>query len=388
MVTANPIKTVLNTGLDFLKALRKKKVESVVGIDIGSSSIKVVQLKNEGGRAVLETYGALALGLYADLEVGAVTNLPADKLAEALISLMEEAGVTTKDSQLSISATASLIFLIELPPQVKKSEFASVIPTEARKYIPVPISEVSLDWFVIPKKEDLYEGAEGEEGPGAVGSKQEETETLATKTEVLVVAIPNDTIAKYRDIIKQAGLEASSLEHEVFSSIRSNFTHELSPVLLFDFGASKTKLSIVERGIVKNFHTVNRGSADITNALSRSLGIPFDKAEKMKRESGLSSMEENVVTIIKRSIDYIFSEANSVVLNYEKKYNKTIDKVLLSGGGTLLKGFPELAIENFRSEVMIGHPFAKVEAPAFLEETLKVTGPEFAVAIGLALGKL
>lgn len=379
MATANPLKTILDTGLDFLKGLKTKKTESVIGIDIGSSSIKVVQLKSEKGKAVLETYGALSLGPYAETEVGTVTNLPADKLSKALTDLLNESGITTKDSQLSIPATASLIFIIELPAAVKPSEFGSVIPTEARKYIPVPISEVSLDWFVVPKKEEFYE--ESEE------TKEEEK---PTKTEVLVVAIPNDTLAKYRDIVAQVGLESSSFEHEVFSSIRSTFRRELSPVLLFDFGASKTKLSIVERGIVKNFHIVNRGSRDITNTLAKSLGINFDKAEEIKKEIGISAApaQENAASIIKLSTNFIFAEANSVVLNYEKKYNKTISKVILTGGGVLLKGFLELATENFRSEVVFGNPFEKVKAPAFLEDTLRATGPEFGVAIGLALRKL
>ncbi|MFA6397739.1 MAG: pilus assembly protein PilM, partial [Candidatus Paceibacterota bacterium] len=98
--------------------------------------------------------------------------------------------------------------------------------------------------------------------------------------------------------------------------------------------------------------------------------------------------DKNILDIIKLSADYIFSETNSIVLNYEKKYNKTIGKVILTGGGSLLKGFIERATDNFKCDVVYGDPFAKTETPEFLNEVLKNAGPEFSVAVGLALRKL
>ena len=210
------------------------------------------------------------------------------------------------------------------------------------------------------------------------------------KTNVLVVATQNDAVAKHRSVVSQANLNASFFEIEIFSSIRANFEHELSPVLLIDFGASRTKLSIVEFGMVKSYHTVERGGADITESISKSLSIPFSEAEKMKKEFGLfgNPTEKSLSDIIKIHTDYIFSETNNVLLGYEKKYNQTISKVIFSGGGALLKGLKEVAANNFRAEIELGHPFSKVGAPEFLEKVLETMGPEFAVAIGLALRKL
>lgn len=360
-------------------ALKKSPTPSVVGIDIGSSSIKVVQIKKKGGKAVLETYGALSLGPYATLSIGQITNLPADKLAQALLDVLRETSVTTKQSAISIPSAASLVFTIELPSAVTQDQFATAIPTEARKYIPVPISEVSLDWWAIPKQESEFEDA----------SNPTET-TLSTKNEVLVVAIHNDVITKYRDIVKKVDLTTDFFEIEIFSSIRSVLGHEMSPILLMDLGASKTKLSIVDHGIVRSFHIINRGGQDMTFSLSKAMNIPFDKAEQMKREYGLSpnSPDKNVGEILRLQLDYIFSETSSVILNFEKKYNKSVSKVIISGGGALLHGFKEYAAGNFRSDVLLGDPFSKTEAPAFLQQLLSQTGPEFAVAIGLALRDL
>jgi type IV pilus assembly protein PilM len=278
---------------------------------------------------------------------------------------------------------SSLIFTIELPIQVKESEMASIIPTEARKYIPVPITEVSLDYFTLPQKEASFE--EMNETNNGDTSKPP-----TGKTNVLVVATQNDAIAKYRSIVSLCSLSASFFEIEIFSSIRSNFEHELSPVLLLDFGASRTKLSIVEFGMVKSYHTIDRGGADISDSISKSLSIPFSEAEKMKKEFGLlgNGTEKSLPDIIRIHIDYIFSEANNALLSYEKKNNRTISKVIFTGGGSILKGLKESAISNFRAELEVGHPFSKVNTPAFLEKVLDTMGPEFAVALGLALRKL
>lgn len=353
---------------------------SAIGIDIGTSAIKVVEIKKKGGRAVLETYGAISLGPYADTDAGRVTNLPVEKLAVALKEVLKQSGTDQSGCGMSIPVQSSLIFTIDLPQQIRKSEMASIVPTEARKYIPVPINEVSLDYFILPEKEPSFEEMNNPDVHISSGDK----------THVLVVATQNDAVSRFRSIVAQSSLEASFFEIEIFSSVRSNFQHELSPVLLMDLGASRTKLSIVEFGMVKAYHTIDRGGADITDSIARSLNIPFYEAEKMKKEYGLfeNPKDKAVPDIIKIHTDYIFSETNNVLLNYEKKYNRTISKVILTGGGALLKGFHELSVNNFRAEIELGKPFAKVKTPEFLGKVLESMGPEFAVAIGLALRKL
>lgn len=353
---------------------------SAVGIDIGSSAIKVVELRKKGGKAVLETYGAISLGPYASLDVGRTTNLPVDKVEEAMKEVLKQSGVTSKSAALSIPVQSSLIFTIELPPQVKDSEMDTIIPVEARKYIPVPITEVSLDYFLLPEKEPTFEEMHNPENNAQ----------SADKKRVLVVATQNDAVSRARSIVSQCELNSSFFEIEVFSSVRANLEHELSLVLLIDFGALYTKLSLVEFGMVKGYHTINRGGANISDSIAKSLDIPFSEAEKMKKEYGLfgNPANKNLAEVIKGHTDYIFSEVNNMVLSYEKKYNKSISKVILSGGGALLKGLRELAADNFRAEIEMGHPFSKVDAPPFLDKVLLTMGPEFAVSIGLALRKL
>lgn len=373
---------------DLFKNVFKKDGTSVLGIDVGSSAIKIVQLKKEEGRAVLETYGELALGPYAHLEVGQATNLPTTKLVEAMMDLLneKEVAITTRDSGIAIPVFSSFMSFIELP-QVSDKELATMIPLEARKYIPVPISEVTLSWSIIPK--DKID-------PGS--TIEESKDNSKEKIDVLVIAIHNDVINKYRDILMKTSLEATFMEIEAFSTIRSVIEDHLKPQMILDFGASTTKVYMVERGVLKISHTINRGSQDITSTLSKALNVPMKRAEVIKRTKGLinsdalglysQNEQESAKEISSLALDYIFSEAKRVLATFQRKHGKNVDKVILSGGGAMLKGFRELAQKHFETEVVFGNPFSKVEAPAFLSEVLKESGPEFAVAMGLALRKL
>ena len=366
-----------------------KSEPRALGIDIGSSAIKIVQLKKKNGQAILTTYGELALGPYAGFTVGQAVSLPPEKIAQALTDLMneKEVNISTKKCGLSIPFASSLMSVIEMP-EVSAKQLSVMVPLEARKYIPVPISEVALDWSVIPKSEvrETTEYATAEDSSAT--QNDHGVISRIPKIDVLVVAIHNETIARYQEIVTKSALEASFFEIEIFATCRAVLDEVLAPVMIMDIGAASTKLYVVERGIIRTSHTVNRGSQDITAALSKSLGITLAEAEVMKRQVGMVGKETSANSVIALVLDYIFGETNTTLLSFEKKYNKTISKVILVGGGSALKGLADLAKDAFKTEVVSADPFNKVSTPAFLTNILKETGPEFAVAIGLALRKL
>lgn len=224
---------------NFLQNFLKSPNDSVVGIDVGSSSVKVVQLRKKKGRAVLETYGELALGPYAGFSVGQSTNLPADKIAEAIKDVIREANVTSVVCGVSIPFKSSLVSLIELPPAEDK-QLQEMIPIEARKYIPVPISEVTMDWWVVPND---YES----ELDFVDGTDEDNNKLHERKVQVLVVAIHNDVLSTYNKIVQDSQLNASFFEIEMFSSTRALLSGEKTPVMIFDMGASSTKIYILEK---------------------------------------------------------------------------------------------------------------------------------------------
>ncbi|HEY4493079.1 MAG TPA: pilus assembly protein PilM [Candidatus Paceibacterota bacterium] len=344
--------------------------QSVLGIDIGSSSAKVVQLKKKKGRAILETYGELSLGPYADLAIGQAVTLSTDKTALALKDLFREASVTGKIAAISLPLRSSLLKVIELPAY-KEEQINHMVPIEARKYIPVPISEVTLDWWAIPKKD--FQGPDEENTSSAIPTGH---------TEVLLVAIHKAAVKKFQDITTAMNLDSRTFEIETFSSMRSVLARDISAMALLDVGAGTSKLTIVDYGVVRVSHVINKGAQDLTMAISNAGSIPFADAEKLKRKEGLGSGNAGSI------LDFIFFEANTVIEEYQKKYARLVSKVICTGGGAVMKNFVTLAQKHFQAEVTLGEPFDKVEAPAFLSDILKQAGPEFAVALGLALHEL
>jgi type IV pilus assembly protein PilM len=362
--------------MSFISDILKRKNTSALGIDIGSSSIKVVQLKKKGNKAILETYGELSLGPYGGVSIGQSTNLPTEKIVQAMNDILseKEVAITTKICGLAIPFKASLLSIIEMPA-ISQKELASMVPIEARKYIPVPISDVTLDWSIIPKSEVE------EDNP------QIKDKTKRKTINILLVAIHNNIINQYKEIVSETGLNAKFFEIEVFSSMRAILEGVQGPVMIFDMGASTTKLYTVDRGLIQYSHTINKGSQEITSNIARVLNISVEEAEVIKRSVGIGKTADGAdlseaVSVIS---DVIFSEANRFLFDFQKKRNQNVKSVFLTGGGSALRGFRDLAAQNFKVEVISANPFEKVEVPAFLEEILRVTGPEFTVAVGSAL---
>jgi type IV pilus assembly protein PilM len=362
--------------LDFRKLGLFKKNDSVIGVDFGSSSAKVVQVRNDKGRVILETYGELATGPYSNMSVGQAAILPNEKQIEVLKDLFKEANITTTEGAMGVALRSSLLLTIELP-DMPKADLARVVPIEARKYIPVPISEVALDWWIIPK----------ERGDKVVTTTNPDKPDAGEMIEILVVAIHKDMIKVHETVSKGAGLVPSFFEIETFSAIRSAMHSDLSPHVMVDLGAASTKVAVVDYGIVRTSHTINKGAQDITMAISRSLGVSFTKAEEIKRRVGLVERvaEGEIAASVEPVVEYIFSELNKVVLNYQKKHSRSVDNITLIGGGALLQGITPVAEHALNLPVTLGAPFNKVESPAFLAPVLAEAGPGFAVAIGLAL---
>ena len=350
----------------------QQKEKSVLGVDIGSSSLKVVQLRKEHGKAVLETYGELALGPYGGVEAGQATNLSVEQITETLKDLVREAKVTTKSCGVSIPFAKSLLTLVELPYRENPEEQKTIIELEARKYIPVPVSEVQLDWFIVPD---------------ANASKLAKDEPIAgKKVQVLLVAVHNDELSSLQSIVTGAGLLASFYEIEIFSTIRAVVEEMVKSMMILDVGAASTKTYVVENGIVAFSHSISVGSQDITRAISVSGNVSIAEAEVLKKAGGIDST--GALSSPEFVFSRIFAEARRVLMQYETAHKKSITSIILTGGGGVTKELGTYAKKVFSIDVRVADPFAKTEAPAFMRPILEEIGPEFAVAVGLAMRKL
>jgi type IV pilus assembly protein PilM len=357
--------------------------KNVVGIDIGSSSIKIVELEKKKGRAVLKTYGEIALGPYGGAAVGQVVNLNTERTSEALHDILKEARASTPNSGMAIPFKSSLISLIEMPALPEK-QLEEAIPIEARKYIPVPISEITLDWWIIPKDDTRIDRRSTND------QSTDQSQTVKEKNDVLVVSIHNEILNDYNNIVKTNNLNTSFFEIEMFSASRALVEDEKDTLMILDMGASGTKLYVIHRGVLRNSHIINKGSKDVTSTIARSLSISDEEAEKIKRN--IANLEEadrkSVNDMISLTVDGILAETENFINNFHHRSGHQIKKIILTGGGVAQSGFRELVEKKFKTEVSVGNPFSKVDAPKVLAETLKSTGLEFAVAVGIALRKM
>ena len=344
-----------------------------LGVDIGSSSIKVVQLKKEKERALLETYGELSLARYGDGSVGRSLRLLEVKLVEALQDIIREAQVKATNAIVSIPLKDSFLTTMDLP-ELGEEDMKEAVPYEARKYVPVPISEVVLDWHVLPPKSEEQKSA-------SIGSARKKFRT------VFLAAVPKELISKYKKNFESAGLEISAFEIEVFSFARAALRRDSETSLIMDLGASSVKLTIADGGAVRASHSLDRGSQDLTLALSQSLGVDWDRAEILKRENGIIKKPETegVALVLEPLVEFWASEGERFLLDWKRKGGRSISKVLIGGGGALLPGIKDLLVKRFGVEVFVINPFSKVVYPAFLEPALREVGATFTNAVGLAL---
>ncbi len=356
--------------LSILNSFLKKKIDvskkdtAVVGVDIGSSAIKIVQLRDKNGVATLETYGELQLGPYEGVEIGRQTRLRVDKLTEAFVDILREAAASARKVSIAISYNSSFNTIVTMPTD-DSQRITEMIPIEARKYVPVPLSDVTLDWF-----------------PVSTHSAEAKT------TKVLLAAIHNEALSRYEVMVKGVELGIHYMEIELFSTIRSVVAQEDETVAIIDLGASSTKLYLVHKGIVGKTHSISMDGVELTQEISNLLKIDFRQAEEYKRTIGIKDPDAPLSRALTTILGKGFHEIQKMITLYEAEDARTVSKVILTGGGALLQGLVPYMRDVFSKEILLADPFAKVAYPAFLEDTLRDAGPSFAAAVGVALNNL
>jgi len=342
--------------------LKKGSNGPIVGVDVGASSIKLVQIHMEKEVPTLDTYGELQLGPYDKTDIGRAVSLSLQRSTEAFVDIVRESSVTGTVAALSISYAASFSTTLTLNA-TSEEEIASLVPVEARKYIPVSLNEVTLDWFTLATNEE---------------KKQ---------TTIFLVAIHNDGFNDLQNVLTSAGFSLAYAELEPFSATRSALSPESTTVAIIDLGASATKLYLIEEGTLQKTHSIAGGGVALTTALATGLSIPFADAEEQKRLVGLGAHEENpnIGQLLRGSLDKTTNEIARVLSDYTARSGKEFATVLLIGGGASMVGIDAYLGDKLQRKVTISTPFNKVAYPAFLEDSLKEAGPSFAVAIGAAL---
>ena len=346
-----------------LRTVKDSTPESVVGVDIGSSSIKVVELQRTDKALMLRTYGELQLGPYADQPLGASVSLEQKRLVESLVDVIRESGVKARNGVLAIPLSASFVTVV--PISVKKGEkLEAKINVESRKYIPVPLSEVILDWSLLNQ----------------YGDKDVEVH------EVLLAAIQNDAYARYEELMSEINMATHPSEIEMFSTIRGAFDAKDTTLTIIDIGAETSKLFIAKDGALERIHRVYEGGTNCTKRIAHLLGISFDEAEEMKRAytddmPHARDIHKAYVSSLERSV----LEFKRVIEQYEARSGEKIGRTVLTGGAAQFPAVVPYISDVLSRKVEVAKPFDKVAYPAFMEDTLGEIGMTFTAALGAAL---
>jgi type IV pilus assembly protein PilM len=348
----------------------KKTPKNFLGIDVGTASIRVVELSRKGQVLKLENYGEIRTSNIQRVPFMAIEkdsfSLSNREVSATIKTILKEAEIQTKEVNFSIPDFSSFFTSFELPPMDQK-ELDGAVKYEARSYVPLPLSEITLDWSVLGND---------------VSNKAK------VPLKVLVVAVPNEVITQYQEIAVLSGLHIRSLEAEAFALVRSSVRNEKGAVALVDIGAQSTTCNIIENGVLKISHSLNVSGNELTEILSRSLGIDYEKAEELKKEQGLNRAEgngKNAQEILLPLISSITAELKKIFQNYSQQKDKEVEKIILAGGSSLIPGLKEYFFEELKKEVEITNPFFGIVSPPILGQTLKEMGPIYAIAVGLAM---
>ena len=350
-----------------------------LGIDIGTSSIKIVELSRRGERRKLENYGEIAASVLYQKPFRTFGKstllLSSQDVSRAIEAVMEEAKIKTRRAVFSIPDFSSFFTSFELPPMTK-AELPQAVRYEASRYVPLPLAEVTLDWQVIE---------------GRVSDQKK------TKLKILLVAVPNEVINQYRKIAEISRLELLALEAEVFGFLRSLIgrhppaTPEKKVVLLVDIGAQSTTCSIIEKRTLKMSYSFDMSGNELTKVISKGLGVDYKTAENLKEKYGIMSAPSQeapapeVREILLPLVDVILKEIEKISQNFYQTEGKEIQKIILAGASAFLPGLKEYFQNYFKKEIEIANPFSNLFYPPILEKTLKEMGSSYAIAVGVAL---
>jgi type IV pilus assembly protein PilM len=338
--------------------------DAVVGIDVGSSSIKVVELQDRDGVVTLTTYGELQLGPYKNQSVGESVILDAGQEQEVLVDVLRESAVTAKDAVFAMPLSSSFVTNVELEA-APEADLGAMVRVEARKVIPASLSEITLDW------------AEVDAGPD---------NTEAGIRKVLIAAIQNNALDRFKILMKFAGLNQPPTEIECFSTVRALYDSTEDNVGIIDIGATSTKLYIAQKGLLMRMHRVRAGGTLATKRIAELEEIEFEAAELLKQTIDRKTTDfARIQKAHHSTYERAFREFNQVIREYEKENELELDAVYLAGGGALFPGIDTLLQESLQKEVRLANPFKKVAYPSFMQDTMLEIGPSFTAALGAAI---
>lgn len=340
--------------------------KNIVGVDIGSSSVKAVELQGKGG-----DYQLVSLG-YEGLQPDSIVDgqiMELNNVSSAIANIFTEHKIKTTKVAASVSGHSVIVKNIVLP-QMSDEELQESFGWHAEEHIPFDISDVNLDYQI--------------------------TEKSADAIHVLLAACKRDKIANLKQAVQLAGKQPAVIDVDAFA-LQNCYEVNYDPqpgevVALLNIGASTTNINILNgaRSVFTRDATV--GGYQYTALLQKEMGLTFDEAEKVKRGMAApeSSEERNIGPILDTVSDILALEIQKTMDFYRATTDDpdaAVQKILVSGGGSKLRGMVEFLGKRFEIPIEVFDPFRKIRVDdrVFDPEYMREVVPEMAIAVGLAL---
>ena len=336
-----------------------------LGVDIGTSSIKIVELSHKGASNKLENYGEIRTGALYEKQFETfsknILTLPGKDISRGIRAILEEAGISTQRANFSIPDFASFFTTFSLPPMTK-NELPQAIKFEARRHIPLSFSEVTLDWQIVQ----------------GVGNEESDIK-------VLLVAVSNQIIRQYQQLARLSDLNLGNLEAEIFGLLRATIKDD-KPTILLDIGAQSSAISAIVNKKLKSSHSFDISGDFLTKKINKTLNVNYEEADNLKKENGLLLFRKDVREALLPAVNSMSIEIRKISQDIEEQENKKIEKIILAGAGSSLPGLREFFSGKFETDVEIATPFEGIITPAVLDNKMRKIGPNFAIALGEAIG--
>lgn len=366
------------------------KSNTFLGVDIGASGIKLVELANQKGRAQLMTYGYTELPV---TEGGEALFERPKEAGQLLAELMKQTGVKATQAMAALPSSRVFTTILSVPASKDKKMLKSMIDAEVAKLSPLPLAEMITYSTFLDGEEEQKFLKKPVDGAAAQTQKQDEKNK---HVRVLVTGAAKTFVQKYIEIFKAAKLELKAIDTESFAFVRSLVGKDKSPILILDLGARRTNIIVVEKGIPFVTRSINIGGAYVTDRLKSQMQLADEDAERMKRDmihmpaqesglaGGLPKLFEPMVQPLVNEIRYALQLYANMELSEEKK----CEKIILTGGSSQLPRLVEYFSSTLNMNVYRGDPWARVVYPKDLATVLEEIGPRMSVAIGLGMREL
>jgi type IV pilus assembly protein PilM len=355
--------------------------KNCLGIDIGTSSIKIVELSKRGETVKLEKYGEIYSEAVFERPFRTFDKdtllLSGRDISRAIAAIIKESKISEKKAVFSIPDFSSFFTTFDLP-SMSDEEIPQAVLFEARHHIPLPLSEVTIDWSII---------------------KREPVDQKRVRLKILLVAVPNEVINQYQQIAVLSNLKLAALEAEVFGLIRALIRDEEKTVLILDIGAQSSTLNIIDQNILKSSYSFDVSANEMIQILAKTFNIDFQTAEDMVKLYGITSADkidkdlkfpasvnpQKIKEVLTPFADLMIIEINRMSQSFLQSDQKEVGKIILAGGTALLPGLKEYFANSLQKEVEIANPFVDIIYPPLLEQALRELGPSYVVAIGMSL---